>query len=101
MAAAKKKTKVSGSKPIDLPNNNFQSTKELSDAIGMIASLRRERDQISAEYNERLTEIGQELSEATEPYDRKIAHLANGIKYYTDQNKKNLFEKDSKTVKFL
>jgi phage host-nuclease inhibitor protein Gam len=99
MAAAKKKTIASPLKPISLPNNIFKNTTELSDGVASIASLRRERDAKASEFNERISVIQVELSEAIEPYDRKIAHLATGVKYFADQNKSKLLEGDSKTIK--
>lgn len=100
MAAAKKKsTKASSLPPIDLPNNIFKSTTDLSEGVALIASLRRERDTIAAELNERISELGVKLAEAVEPFDRKIAHLASGVKYFADQNKAKLLEGESKTIK--
>jgi phage host-nuclease inhibitor protein Gam len=100
MAAAKKKsTRASSLPPIDLPNNIFKSTTDLSEGVALIASLRRERDTIAAELNERISELGVKLAEAVEPFDRKIAHLASGVKYFADQNKAKLLEGESKTIK--
>jgi len=100
MAAAKKKsTKASSLPPIDLPNNIFKSTTDLSEGVALIASLRRERDTIAAELNERISELGVKLAESVEPFDRKIAHLASGVKYFADQNKAKLLEGESKTIK--
>jgi phage host-nuclease inhibitor protein Gam len=100
MAAAKKKsTRASSLPPIDLPNNIFKSTTDLSEGVALIASLRRERDTKAADLNERISELQIELAEAIEPFDRKIAHLASGVKYFADQNKAKLLEGESKTIK--
>jgi len=99
MPAAKKKTKASTLKPIDLPNNVFKSTSELSDAVALISSLRRERDSIASDINEQISQLQVKLSDSIEPFNRKISHIASGIRYFTDKNKAKLLDGDSKTIK--
>lgn len=97
--AAKKTTKASSLPPIDLPNNVFKSTTDLNEGVALLTKLRRDRDQIAAGYDERISVLQVEMANECEPFDRKIQHLASGIKYFADQHKAELLDGDSKSFK--
>jgi phage host-nuclease inhibitor protein Gam len=77
------------------------STSELEMAIGEVADIQRDIAKLNDEANADIKKITDELALKLEPLKSELQSVSHGIKSYCDANKESLFEKDSKTKKFL
>jgi phage host-nuclease inhibitor protein Gam len=78
-----------------------KSQSDLTEFVGQVGQLRRERDRIASEIQDRISVLEDELKEAVIPMDEQIQQLANAIKGYVDDNRESLFPSDGKTLKLI
>lgn len=83
-----------------LASNVYASKHELEEAIKKLGDLNREKKRLETETNDEIAKLQQSLAETVQPYDEQIKHIASGIKFYCDQNRKAIFGEE-KTANFL
>ena len=79
----------------------LNSTSELEVAIGEVADIQRDIAKLKDEADEEIKKITDELALKLEPLSNDLQSVSHGIKTYCDANKETLFDKDTKTRKFL
>lgn len=84
----------------NLPNNRYQNKQELEAALKLLGDLNREKKRLETEANDKIQAIQERLSKAVEPFNARIEHVADGIKYYCDENREKLFGEE-KTLDLL
>ncbi len=75
----------------DLPNNRYENKQELETAMKLLGDLNREKKRLETEANDKIQAIQERLGKALEPLDARIVHIADGIKYFCDENRDKLF----------
>lgn len=75
----------------ELPNNRYKTKQELETALKLLGDLNRDKKKLEIEANEKIQAIQEKLAKAIEPFDAKINHVADGIKYYCDEHREQLF----------
>lgn len=78
----------------ELPNNRYKTKQEVEQAIKLLGDLNREKTDLETEANEKIQAIQAKLAKAIEPIDAKIAHVADGIKFFCDENREQHFGKE-------
>jgi len=78
-----------------------KSQSDLTDFVGQVGQLRRERDRIASEVQDKISVLEEELKDQVLPLDEQIQALANSIKDYVDSHREDLFPSDGKTLKLI
>lgn len=95
---AKKKEAV---KPQPKKSLICKSQSDLTDFVGQVGQLRRERDRIASEVQDKISVLEEELKDQVLPLDEQIQALANSIKSFVDAHREDLFPSDGKTLKLI
>lgn len=81
-------------------SNVYGSKQELEAAIKKLGDLNREKKRIETETNDQIAVLQQDLATKVQPFDQQIKDIASGIKFYCDENRKELFGEE-KTASLL
>lgn len=85
---------------VELPNNRYKNKQELEAALKILGDLNREKKRLETEANDKIQAIQEKLSKAIEPFNARIEHVADGIKFYCDENRAQLFGEE-KTLELV
>lgn len=91
------------SKPRKLKSAPFpipQTHDEANTCLGAIGALRRERDRLETEMNDRLAALKAEYEERARPATELLAQREKALKAYCDAHRAELLKGESKTYRF-
>jgi phage host-nuclease inhibitor protein Gam len=86
-------------KKVDVINVYEYCFNDLSQAMGKLGELQRERESVIREYEDRISKLQAELAEKIDPLDREIKKISHSLKYFMDENKSSYITEDRKTLK--
>ncbi|EMN91221.1 host-nuclease inhibitor Gam family protein [Leptospira weilii] len=86
-----KQKKSGNTANVDLPDNNYKTRVDLTQAVAQLGEIKRERDRIKSKTDDQISKLQIDLQEEITPLDLKIQHIASGIKFFVDNHKEELF----------
>ncbi|WP_078125676.1 host-nuclease inhibitor Gam family protein [Leptospira alexanderi] len=85
---------------VELSDNLYKNRADLTQAIAQLGEIKRERDSVKSEVDDKISQLTTQLQTDLTPLDVKIQHIVSGIKLYVDKNKDELFpDPEYKTCK--